>query len=190
MITPPSGGMCFMPDQVRLVQMVSVGRTIITANRRQKPSLRRATATSLPPASAASGRHLRIMPDRGGRTNTQATARESFAWSGRCWYPSRNSRSRTAGCGARLPAHPSRTPLLAASPGVPLQPRFGPGSARLHAASGALVLPAAPSLRHDVDTPADLAAAAPLGLGPRTVRLIGVQGTVATFDEATGAGTV
>ena len=82
------------------------------------------------------------------------------------------------------------TTLLAASPGVPLQPRFGPGSARLHAASGALVLPAAPSLRHDVDTPADLAAAAPLGLGPRTVRLIGVQGTVATFDEATGAGTV
>jgi 2-phospho-L-lactate/phosphoenolpyruvate guanylyltransferase len=82
------------------------------------------------------------------------------------------------------------TTLLAAPPGVPLQPRFGPGSARLHAASGAVVLPAAASLRHDVDTPGDLTAAALLGLGPRTARLTRMQGTVATFDESTGAGTV
>ncbi len=82
------------------------------------------------------------------------------------------------------------TTLLAAPPGVPLAPRFGPGSARAHAESGAVELPAAASLRHDVDTPADLAAAVPLGLGPRTSRLVGMQGTVATFDETSHAGTV
>jgi 2-phospho-L-lactate guanylyltransferase len=64
------------------------------------------------------------------------------------------------------------TTLLAAPPGVPLVPRFGPGSARAHAQSGAVRLPAAPSLRHDVDTAADLAAAALLGLGPRTAALV------------------
>ncbi len=64
------------------------------------------------------------------------------------------------------------TTLLAAPAGVPLDPRFGPGSARAHARSGAVVLPAAPSLRHDVDTAADLAAAARLGLGARTAALM------------------
>jgi 2-phospho-L-lactate guanylyltransferase len=63
------------------------------------------------------------------------------------------------------------TTLLAA-PGVPLAPRFGPGSARAHAASGAVRLPAAPSLRHDVDTPDDLTAAAALGLGAQTARIL------------------
>jgi 2-phospho-L-lactate guanylyltransferase len=64
------------------------------------------------------------------------------------------------------------TTLLAAPPGVPLDPRFGPGSARAHAESGAIALPAVASLRHDVDTAADLAAAALLGLGPRTAALL------------------
>ncbi|MFG2060161.1 2-phospho-L-lactate guanylyltransferase [Micromonospora sp. NPDC048871] len=64
------------------------------------------------------------------------------------------------------------TVLLAAPPGVPLDPRFGPGSAAAHARSGARPLTAAwPSLRRDVDTAADLAAAARLGLGPRTAAL-------------------
>lgn len=64
------------------------------------------------------------------------------------------------------------TVLLAAPPGVPLDPRFGPGSAAAHAASGALPLVGAwPTLRRDVDTPADLAVAARLGLGPRTAAL-------------------
>jgi len=66
----------------------------------------------------------------------------------------------------------SGTTLLAAPPGVPLAPRFGPRSAQAHAESGAVVLPAAPSLRRDVDTPADLAAAAALGLGARTAALL------------------
>lgn len=65
------------------------------------------------------------------------------------------------------------TVLLTAPPGVPLDPRFGVGSAVAHAASGALPLDGDwPSLRRDVDTAADLAAAARLGLGPRTAALV------------------
>ncbi len=52
------------------------------------------------------------------------------------------------------------TALLAAPPGVALDPRFGPGSAAAHAASGAVRLDGGwPTLRQDVDTAADLAAA-------------------------------
>ncbi|MFJ6164711.1 2-phospho-L-lactate guanylyltransferase [Micromonospora orduensis] len=66
------------------------------------------------------------------------------------------------------------TVLLAAPPGVALDPRFGVGSAAAHAASGALPLTGDwPSLRRDVDTAADLDAAARLGLGPRTAALLG-----------------
>src|SRR5215207_131082 len=59
------------------------------------------------------------------------------------------------------------TTLLAAAPGVPVDPRFGAGSAAAHRASGAAVLTGDwPTLRRDVDTADDLAAAAELGLGP------------------------
>ncbi|MET7818239.1 2-phospho-L-lactate guanylyltransferase [Micromonospora zamorensis] len=76
------------------------------------------------------------------------------------------------------------TVLLAAPPGVPLDPRFGVGSALAHAASGALPLTGDwPSLRRDVDTAADLAAAARLGLGPRTAALV-----AATSRPARSAG--
>jgi len=65
------------------------------------------------------------------------------------------------------------TVLLAAPAGVPLQPRFGPGSAAAHEASGAVRLTGEwPSLRRDVDTAADLAEAAALGLGPHTTALV------------------
>ena len=61
------------------------------------------------------------------------------------------------------------TTLLLAAPGVPLDPRFGPGSAAAHAASGALRLDGPwPTLRCDVDTEADLAEASRLGLGSHT----------------------
>jgi 2-phospho-L-lactate guanylyltransferase len=61
------------------------------------------------------------------------------------------------------------TTMLTAPPGVALGPRFGPGSAAAHAASGALRLAGAwPSLARDVDTFADLRAAARLGLGRHT----------------------
>ncbi|MEV4478834.1 2-phospho-L-lactate guanylyltransferase [Micromonospora coxensis] len=67
----------------------------------------------------------------------------------------------------------SGTVLLAAPPGVALEPRFGVGSAAAHAAGGALPLHGDwPTLRRDVDTAADLAAAARLGLGPRSAALL------------------
>lgn len=62
------------------------------------------------------------------------------------------------------------TTLLTALPGQPLTPRFGPESAQRHAEQ-AVRLTAADSLRCDVDTLADLAAAAILGLGPHTARI-------------------
>jgi 2-phospho-L-lactate/phosphoenolpyruvate guanylyltransferase len=65
------------------------------------------------------------------------------------------------------------TVLLAAPAGVPLAPRFGPGSAAAHHASGAQRLDGGwPTLRRDVDTAADLDAATKLGLGAHTERML------------------
>ena len=85
------------------------------------------------------------------------------------------------------------TTLLTAPSGTALRPLFGPGSAAAHAASGATPLIGPwPSLRRDVDTPDDLAAAAALGLGAHTARLYraGMQGTVASYDAGERSGTV
>ncbi|MFL6074835.1 MAG: 2-phospho-L-lactate guanylyltransferase [Mycobacteriales bacterium] len=88
------------------------------------------------------------------------------------------------------------TTLLAARAGTALRPEYGPGSAAAHARSGAVPLAGAwPSLRRDLDTPADLYAAAALGLGPRTAALMaatlnGVQGTVKDFDPESRSGHV
>jgi 2-phospho-L-lactate/phosphoenolpyruvate guanylyltransferase len=61
------------------------------------------------------------------------------------------------------------TTLLLALPGHPLDPRFGPGSAAAHWASGARPLTGRwPGLRCDVDTAADLARARELGVGEFT----------------------
>ncbi|GID25700.1 2-phospho-L-lactate guanylyltransferase [Paractinoplanes brasiliensis] len=65
------------------------------------------------------------------------------------------------------------TVLLAVGPGRPLDPRFGPGSAAAHAASGAVPLTGGwPGLRQDVDTPADLATVLGLGAGRHTCELL------------------
>jgi 2-phospho-L-lactate guanylyltransferase len=67
--------------------------------------------------------------------------------------------------------------FLAATAGQRLAPDFGPWSFARHVAGGATPLPAAPGVRQDVDVPADLAAVARLGPGPRTSRLLsGVHG--------------
>ena len=106
----------------------------------------------------------------------------------------------TGGAGARgfaADADGTGTVLLTAPAGGHLDPRFGPGSAAAHAASGAVPLNGAwPGLRRDVDTAADLAAAAALGLGPHTAELLRygahmlavMQGTVATYDPVPGPG--
>ncbi|MFJ1763446.1 2-phospho-L-lactate guanylyltransferase [Amycolatopsis sp. NPDC088138] len=66
------------------------------------------------------------------------------------------------------------TTLLLAAPGAPLDPRFGPGSARAHQASGAVALRGElPSLRSDVDTPEDLAHVRTLGVGKHTAARFG-----------------
>lgn len=60
------------------------------------------------------------------------------------------------------------TTLLAAGRGAALLPSYGSGSAERHRASGASELSGPASLRRDVDTAADLAAAQALGVGPHT----------------------
>lgn len=64
------------------------------------------------------------------------------------------------------------TALLARRPGD-FVPEFGPDSAAAHLAGGAIELMGADldSLRHDVDTPADLAWALSVGVGPHTTEV-------------------
>lgn len=86
----------------------------------------------------------------------------------------------------------SGTVLLTAAPGVRLDPRFGAGSRRGHAAAGVVDLTdateAGSGLRRDVDTLADLADAADLGVGRATrARLPERQATVRSWVAATGS---
>ncbi|TQK51603.1 2-phospho-L-lactate guanylyltransferase [Streptomyces sp. SLBN-118] len=62
------------------------------------------------------------------------------------------------------------TTFLSAAPGTELRPAFGGRSRRRHLASGVaeILLDGVDSVRQDVDTGADLAAALALGVGPRT----------------------
>lgn len=64
------------------------------------------------------------------------------------------------------------TTLLAAGPGAALLPAYGDGSRQRHLDSGAVELLAPAALRRDVDTPADLAHAVRLGVGPHTAALL------------------
>ncbi|MFC9898203.1 2-phospho-L-lactate guanylyltransferase [Nocardia sp. NPDC127579] len=68
---------------------------------------------------------------------------------------------------------------------LPLDPRFGPGSARAHRAAGAVDLDGDwPGLRLDVDTPDDLEAAITLGVGPATRALLPEIGWSTGVHEA------
>ncbi|BCJ54644.1 2-phospho-L-lactate guanylyltransferase [Actinoplanes sp. NBRC 14428] len=81
--------------------------------------------------------------------------------------------SAPAGRGFVADAAGTGTVLLTAGPGTPLGPRFGPGSAAAHAASGAAALTGDwPGLRQDVDTPADLRTVLGLGAGEHTCALL------------------
>lgn len=68
------------------------------------------------------------------------------------------------------------TTLLGAPDGGALDPRFGRDSASAHLVSGAapVGLDDIDSVRRDVDTAADLAAATRLGVGPRTTAVLAV----------------
>nr|WP_306238060.1 MULTISPECIES: 2-phospho-L-lactate guanylyltransferase [unclassified Ornithinimicrobium] len=64
------------------------------------------------------------------------------------------------------------TVLLTGGPGVTLTPRFGTGSAARHAERAVTLALDLPRLRQDVDDLADLTAAAQLGVGPHTARVL------------------
>lgn len=64
------------------------------------------------------------------------------------------------------------TTLLAASPGLGLDPAYGEHSRLRHLDSGAVELPGSAGLQRDVDTPADLATAVALGVGPNTAAAV------------------
>jgi 2-phospho-L-lactate guanylyltransferase len=73
--------------------------------------------------------------------------------------------------------HRIGTTLLAAATAAALVPRFGADSANAHARSGAVELSGDwPGLRLDVDTVADLADAAALGLGPASTAVLARRG--------------
>lgn len=82
--------------------------------------------------------------------------------------------ARSAGQLCFVPDHEGTgTTFLAAPRSDQLTHRFGVGSAALHAQVGAVALEGDwPGLRLDVDTPADLAAAVRLGVGPRTAAVL------------------
>ncbi len=90
------------------------------------------------------------------------------------------------------------TTLFAATSPDAFEPRFGAGSRDAHRAGGAheVVEVAVPTLRRDVDTPADLDDAVRLGVRTRTaevvagLRLADMQATVSSFDPATFDGAV
>jgi 2-phospho-L-lactate guanylyltransferase len=69
----------------------------------------------------------------------------------------------------------SGTTLYAASRVAAFSPAYGPDSLRRHIAGGAHLLggPGLDSLRRDVDTPADLADALRMGVGPHTTAVAG-----------------
>ncbi|HEX5566758.1 MAG TPA: 2-phospho-L-lactate guanylyltransferase [Streptomyces sp.] len=69
------------------------------------------------------------------------------------------------------------TTLLTAAPGIALAPAFGGPSRARHLRSGAteIALSGVESVRRDVDTGADLAAALALGVGPHTLRTSAVS---------------
>jgi 2-phospho-L-lactate/phosphoenolpyruvate guanylyltransferase len=70
------------------------------------------------------------------------------------------------------------TTLLLARTVTELQPAFGPRSAQRHLAGGAVEVAAddLPTVRTDVDRPADLDAALGLGVGPATAAVLAVRG--------------
>jgi 2-phospho-L-lactate/phosphoenolpyruvate guanylyltransferase len=100
----------------------------------------------------------------------------------------RGSRGHRGGRSFVADASGAGTVLLAAPPAALLEPCFGIGSAAAHLASGAVPLTEPwPSLRRDVDTPAELAEAFVLGVGARTaVAAQAVQRAHLTADPLGG----
>ena len=110
--------------------------------------------------------------------------------------PSLRTEDLTAALGAGLTprwfvadADGTGTTLLAAAPGVGLDPHFGAGSARRHEESGAAPVRAElATLRRDVDTEDDLLAARALGVGVHTARALETSATGSLMRTARSGG--
>jgi 2-phospho-L-lactate/phosphoenolpyruvate guanylyltransferase len=77
------------------------------------------------------------------------------------------------------------TTFYAARTAADFTPEYGPGSAARHAATAvALDAPGLGPLRRDVDTPADLAEAQALGVGPRTTAVLRLLSSPTDVAEA------
>jgi len=153
----------------------------------------RAVAITDDPVAAATLRGLGalVVPDEP-RDGLNAALRHGAAFAAARW-PGSGTAALSADLPALRPAELSRalnaaatwptafvadaagdgTTLYTTAPGAAFRPAFGLASRARHASGGAteLELRDIPGLRRDVDTPADLRAAAALGLGPRTAPL-------------------
>lgn len=78
--------------------------------------------------------------------------------------------------------HGTGSALLTAAPGVPLEPRFGHGSADRHASDAALLALPLPGLRTDVDDLSSLREAARLGVGRYTAAVLDAAGAALTGE--------
>jgi 2-phospho-L-lactate guanylyltransferase len=108
--------------------------------------------------------------DRAGKTQADPAGKTQADPAGKTRDP---AGTRRVGRGFVPDAPGDGTVLLTAPAGVPLDPRFGAGSAAAHAASGATELAGDwPGLRQDVDTPADLRVVLELGAGAYTCGLL------------------
>ncbi len=118
-----------------------------------------------PTAGAGTGASAR---SPGGAMN--AAIRQGLAVA-RTRFPRANLLVLTGDLPALTPAEVEHALALA---GVPVEPRFGPGSRAAHEAAGhvPLEIPPAAGIRSDVDTAADLLVAERLGLGVHTRPLV------------------
>jgi 2-phospho-L-lactate/phosphoenolpyruvate guanylyltransferase len=76
------------------------------------------------------------------------------------------------------------TAMITGTPGMPLLPAFGEGSAARHQELGHKPIRASERLRRDVDTRADLSAAVRLGVGRHTAAVLELQAAVAPDSAA------
>jgi 2-phospho-L-lactate guanylyltransferase len=76
------------------------------------------------------------------------------------------------------------TAMITGTPGMPLLPAFGEGSAARHQELGHTPIRASERLRRDVDTRADLSAAVRLGVGRHTAEVLGLPVPVAPASAA------
>lgn len=168
-------------------------------------SVERIIIVSSDPAAALDTPKIQMLPDPGHGLNAAITAGFAFA-------RSLNSRNPVAAVTADLPClatpdledalgyakhHPlavvpdrygTGTTMLTAQPGVPVRPLFGHHSLNAHLLAGHTLLPVPrrSTLRADVDTVEDLAAATEKGVGDYTRTALSASGHLRTLLPPAG----